>query len=45
MYGVEFQDVVKFEYDKTIEAIFGGLGRFQDVVKFEYDKTLLKRGL
>ena len=34
-----FQDVVKFEYDKTWINYHGYLVTFQDVVKFEYDKT------
>ena len=34
-----FQDVVKFEYDKTIFVSIIGKIKFQDVVKFEYDKT------
>ena len=34
-----FQDVVKFEYDKTgMKKEKDGV-LFQDVVKFEYDKT------
>ena len=36
---IGFQDVVKFEYDKTYLAGVGEKGEFQDVVKFEYDKT------
>ena len=40
LYGVpRFQDVVKFEYDKTIITIKLEDSLFQDVVKFEYDKT------
>ena len=35
-----FQDVVKFEYDKTKYLTDDTAGPFQDVVKFEYDKTL-----
>ena len=35
-----FQDVVKFEYDKTSDQSFFEKILFQDVVKFEYDKTL-----
>ena len=38
-----FQDVVKFEYDKTIYTHIVGNDRFQDVVKFEYDKTIKMR--
>ena len=34
-----FQDVVKFEYDKTKGFVEHGFIMFQDVVKFEYDKT------
>ena len=34
-----FQDVVKFEYDKTIYQVYKNITKFQDVVKFEYDKT------
>ena len=34
-----FQDVVKFEYDKTIRVSTQEQAKFQDVVKFEYDKT------
>ena len=33
-----FQDVVKFEYDKTLDGRFNCVTMFQDVVKFEYDK-------
>ena len=36
-----FQDVVKFEYDKTSLTETTDTNRFQDVVKFEYDKTVL----
>ena len=36
-----FQDVVKFEYDKTIKCYPYSMFMFQDVVKFEYDKTIL----
>ena len=39
-----FQDVVKFEYDKTSEATAEFRSMFQDVVKFEYDKTLHPAG-
>ena len=35
-----FQDVVKFEYDKTNCNNVFRRRVFQDVVKFEYDKTL-----
>ena len=34
-----FQDVVKFEYDKTKYNSILVTNLFQDVVKFEYDKT------
>ena len=34
-----FQDVVKFEYDKTSVEYTRYQTLFQDVVKFEYDKT------
>ncbi len=34
-----FQDVVKFEYDKTMARVLKEFHKFQDVVKFEYDKT------
>ena len=36
-----FQDVVKFEYDKTMLKLEQVGYPFQDVVKFEYDKTFL----
>ena len=36
---IGFQDVVKFEYDKTLDEFSKLNPRFQDVVKFEYDKT------
>ena len=35
---IQFQDVVKFEYDKTITIEQKNKFAFQDVVKFEYDK-------
>ena len=38
--GVLFQDVVKFEYDKTGNFYVLPYAKFQDVVKFEYDKTI-----
>ena len=37
--AAKFQDVVKFEYDKTKKNLRRKNSRFQDVVKFEYDKT------
>ena len=37
---ITFQDVVKFEYDKTYAEREGMTSKFQDVVKFEYDKTV-----
>ena len=39
MRQLKFQDVVKFEYDKTIKINYSPIDLFQDVVKFEYDKT------
>ena len=36
-----FQDVVKFEYDKTSNMQVDVQLWFQDVVKFEYDKTFI----
>ena len=36
----KFQDVVKFEYDKTEIVGYETIQAFQDVVKFENDKTL-----
>ena len=39
-----FQDVVKFEYDKTSSNCSFDSNKFQDVVKFEYDKTWFKSG-
>ena len=41
---LKFQDVVKFEYDKTSNMQFDVQLWFQDVVKFEYDKTRPKKG-
>ena len=37
-----FQDVVKFEYDKTTNRKDMCMQLFQDVVKFEYDKTRIR---
>ena len=35
---VEFQDAVKFEYDKRLPLAKKYIKEFQDAVKFEYDK-------